>query len=404
MITALIQALDAVVFGQPHFFLLFFVYVWTIWLIKSVVSRFYREAEAEYATTASVVIPVFREDYSILDAVLSSVATNSPYEVIVVPNGPQDDVIVAIARRYATKVVCLPSPDKRNALAAGILEAGGDTIVIVDSDTTWETNTLAELLKPFADPRVCGVTTHQRISDPNRNLVRRFCDWMEDIRFTWSTPAQSVFGAVGCLPGRTIAFRRCFVLGVLEEFLNERCLGARLVTGDDRSLTNFALKQGWRTVYQRSSRVHTDCPNTWGEFAKQQLRWARSSQRETIRQIGWLIRRPFLAFCFLTDILTPFLLIAVLINCGWRLVFSVAHTPILEGTLLTHPLALVAVAAVGSLMSVAFRQIPHLAANPRDIWLLPAFIVVLTLLLTPIRIIGFMTMMAGADWMTRNDD
>ncbi len=81
-------------------------------------------------------------------------------------------------------------------------------MLLVDSDTIWTPGTLSELIKPFIDPTVGGVTTRQRILDPGRSFLTRWADWLENVRALYSMPAQSVLGTIGCLPGRTIAFRR----------------------------------------------------------------------------------------------------------------------------------------------------------------------------------------------------
>ena len=52
-------------------------------------------------------------------------------------------------------------------------------------------------------------------------------------------PAMSVLGTVGCLPGRTIAFRTAIVRQVMPEFLNQRFLGFVLEVSDDRTLTSL---------------------------------------------------------------------------------------------------------------------------------------------------------------------
>jgi len=38
--------------------------------------------------------------------------------------------------------------------------------------------------------------------------VRRLADWIEHVRYRLTVPAQAMFGQVGCLAGRTIAYRR----------------------------------------------------------------------------------------------------------------------------------------------------------------------------------------------------
>ena len=61
----------------------------------------------------------------------------------------------------------------------------------------------------------------------------------------------------------------------MPEFMGERFLGVFLEVSDDRTLTNLTLKAGYRTVYQATSLVYTDCPTELRKMCKQQLRWAR---------------------------------------------------------------------------------------------------------------------------------
>ena len=183
--------------------------------------------------------------------------------------------------------------------------------MLVDSDTLWTEGTLRELVKPFANRKVGGVTTNQRIVDPHRNVLTRWSDWLENVRVQYSMPAMSVLGQVGCLPGRTIAFRKFILEEAMDPFLNEKFMGVFLEVSDDRTLTNLCLKQGYRTVYQSTSCVLTDTPVGMRKLAKQQLRWARGSQYNTLRMLPWMLKNaPVLALFYVTDIIMPFLLLA----------------------------------------------------------------------------------------------
>ena len=104
----------------------------------------------------------------------------------------------------------VPKAGKRAAIAAGLAasDPSTDVVVVLDSDTVWAPGALAEMLRPFADARVGGVTPRQAIFDVGDDPVRRLADWIEDLRYLLTVPAQSVFGQVGCLAGRTIAYRR----------------------------------------------------------------------------------------------------------------------------------------------------------------------------------------------------
>jgi hyaluronan synthase len=223
--------------------------------------------------------------------------------------------------------------------------------------------------------------------------VRRLADWIEDLRYHLTVPAQAVFGQVGCLAGRTIAYRRKAFEPAVEKLVRQTVLGVRLQVGDDRVLTNELLRNGWRTAYQSTALVLTDAPSNWRTFWQQQLRWARSSQRETLLSLRWLWRRPVALACFLTDIVTPFALYCVM-------AVAVANA------LTTGPGPALPVAPelvlgyLGMVTSIGIRQISHFRRLPHDLRRLPVFVLQLTFLMVPIRIAAFGTMLHQR-WGTR---
>jgi hyaluronan synthase len=240
-------------------FLAFFVYVWALWAAKALTALRYRPSVAEPGgLTTTVIVPVYRERAGVLRRALASVRANLPTEVITVVDGG-DAEMAAIAGEFSDRVLRIPKSGKRDAIAAGLRESdpSTDVVIVLDSDTSWEPGALRELLRPFADPRVGGVTPRQAIFDPRANSVRRLADWLEDLRYHAVVPAQSVFGQVGCLAGRTIAYRRTAFESAVERLVRQTVLGVRQDVGDDRVLTNELLRNGWRTVYQSTALVLT---------------------------------------------------------------------------------------------------------------------------------------------------
>ena len=230
-------------------------------------------------------------------------------------------------------------------------------------------------------------------------MLTRWADWMESVRNHYSMPAMSVLGTVGCLPGRTIAFRRQVLADAMPEFMGARFLGVFLEVSDDRTLTNLCLKQGFRTVYP-------DAPTNWRKMAKQQFRWSRGSQYNTLRMLPWMLRNSrTLAFFYICDILLPFLLICTLTSWAFRL--SAAHTPDLFVGFIGHygrAVGLVLVLGLTlamSALSSAIRQSRHLAQRPDDFLRLPAYILISTFFLMPIRLYGFVRMAHAGGWGTR---
>jgi hyaluronan synthase len=382
----------------PTLYMGFFAYVWLVWGAKALGARRYRPSSAcPRAMRTSVIVPVYDEPENIFRRALASVVANEPSELIAVVDGG-DASVAQVAAEYCDQVLRIPKAGKRAAIAAGlrISDPATEVVVVLDSDTVWAPGALGELLRPFADPAVGGVTPRQAVFEPGGNPVRRLADWIEDVRYHLTVPAQSVFGQVGCLAGRTIAYRRTAFEPAVERLVAQTVLGVRQHVGDDRVLTNELLRNGWRTVYQSTALVETDAPSDWPRFWRQQLRWGRSSQRETLLSLPWLWRRPVACACFAADIVTPFALYAVV---G----LAVAHGLRGDAGPAGLPLALeLPLAYAGMLVSIGLRQIPRLRRAPQDLRRLPLFVLQITFVMVPVRIAAFATMFHQG-WNTRSD-
>jgi hyaluronan synthase len=394
--------------AELYLFTVFSALVWALWLLKVGLSRRYRPWVAEHHETTSVIVPVVDEPLDLFRDVLTRVTEQQPDEVIVVINGARNPGLEQVCDEFAPLVrwVHTPIPGKRNAVKIGTEMSKHDITVLLDSDTVWTPGTLSELVKPFADANVGGVTTRQRILEPTRSWITRWADWLENSRSLYSMPAQSVLGQVGCLPGRTIAFRRHILMEVMHDFMTQRFMGVFLEVSDDRTLTNLTLKQGYRTVYQHTSLVYTDAPLQVKKLFKQQLRWARGSQYNTLRMLPWMLgHAPVLSIFFLADIILPFLLVGTIAGWVYRSV-SGTGVNLHEAMLETYGAQagwfwVIALMVVSSVLSMAIRQIRHLQEVPGDFFRLPIFIIVSTFFLMPVRLLGFLRMAHASGWGTR---
>ena len=384
--------------GAPSLFMVFFAYVWALWAAKALAARRYRPATSSPGDLAtSVIVPVYNEPEALFRRVLASVVANGPTEVIVVVDGG-DPAVARVAAEYCDRVLSIPKSGKRAAIDTGLSASDPETdvVIVLDSDTVWAPDALQEMLRPFADPRVGGVTPRQAIFDAATNPVRRLANWMEDIRYHLTVPAQSVFGQVGCLAGRTIAYRRTAFEPAVERLVSQTVLGVAQHVGDDRVLTSELLRAGWRTVYQSTALVETDAPSEWRRFWRQQLRWGRSSQRETLLSLRWLWRRPVAFASFATDILTPFALYAVV---G----LAIAHGLRGDAGVTGAPMAVeLPLGYLGMLASIGVRQAGHVRRFPRDLARLPLFVLQITFIMVPIRIAAFATMFHQG-WTSRSE-
>ena len=396
--------------GHLYLFSVFVLLTWLVWIFKVQLSRRYRPWRNDFSATTSVVIPVVDEPLALFRDVLRRIVQQAPTEIVVVINGPQNPDLQRVCEEFGSKVrwKWTPVAGKRNAVRVGVKVTRGDIVVLVDSDTIWTRSTLRELVKPFAERDIGGVTTRQRILDPKRCFLTRWADWMENSRALYSMPAQSVLGTVGCLPGRTIAFRRDVLESSMREFMTARFLGIFLEVSDDRTLTNLALKRGYRTVYQSTSLVFTDAPVHYKKMMKQQLRWSRGSQYNTLRMLPWMLKNaPMLAFFFVSDIVMPWLLLTVIAAWGLRVATGNGenlYVGLLElpGRAFTLP-AIVVITVLLSTLSMTLRQLRHIEQQPSDLLWMPLYIVFSTLFLMPLRAYGFLRLGHIGSWGTRSD-
>jgi cellulose synthase/poly-beta-1,6-N-acetylglucosamine synthase-like glycosyltransferase len=369
---------------------------WSVWLLRFTLSRIYRPVPPGFKATTSVVVPSYREDPAILDRCLTSWLAENPTEVIVVPDVEDVEVIDLLSRRAAVdnRLVVVPfrHKGKRSALGVGIRQAKSEILVLADSDTMWLPGLLPAVLAPFKDSKVGGVGTRQNVYQPKTSVWRGVADWMIDVRYLDYVRAQSRRGAVACLSGRTVAYRRSVVIPVLEHLEDEFFLGRRCVAGDDGRLTWLVLGSGYKTVYQSTARALSMFPDTGAAFLKQRLRWSRNSYRCYLTAMwkGWLWRQPFV--CILS-------------------VLQVSLTPLTMGFAMTylaiwvlHPDPYVSVIAVAWLLTGrGIRGISHLMQRPGDIWLLPLVATMTIVVALPVKTYAFITMNTHG-WLTRRSD
>jgi hyaluronan synthase len=239
--------------------------------------------------TVTMAVAVKNEEANIastLDSLFQSAYPAHLFEVIVVDDGSTDktwEELKAAQKRYPRLRAFRfgVNKGKRHAMALGAQQASGDILIYVDSDTCVEKESVYRLVQPFVDSTIGAVAGHiQVIVQPNWILSK-----MERVRYFVShrviKACESMFGAVTCCSGAFSAYRREAVLRVMPQWLNQMFLGTRATFGDDRSLTNFILRD-FRVVFHNDAVSWTYAPETWPKFFRQQLRWKKSWTRETI--------------------------------------------------------------------------------------------------------------------------
>ncbi|CAN5681313.1 hypothetical protein BH10CHL1_BH10CHL1_35990 [soil metagenome] len=302
---------------------------WSIWLFRKTIGLFYRPQPATgYMTTTSMVIPVYNENPDVFRLALRSWLANRPTELIAVIDH-SDEQCIQIFKEFQQgrveyafwdtklELIITKKPGKRPALVDGILVATGEIVFLVDSDTIWAEDVLVNSVAPFEDPKVGGVTIRQNVWQPS-SVAQRVFDVYLDIRYSDEVRYLTAFGdVITCLSGRTAVYRRSAVTPLLDDLMNEKFMGQKVISGDDKCLTLLLQANHWKVRYQENARVYTPGFGVFGGFQKQRLRWARNSWRSDFKALfsSWAWRKPFFIFHLIDRLFQPFTTLIAPIYC-----------------------------------------------------------------------------------------
>jgi hyaluronan synthase len=270
-----------------------FFYVYSVTLLAYLVSRFFiswrhrSPVLGNYTPTVSIIISVRNEENAIARTVETCYRTDYPEqkrEVLVVDDGSSDGtprVLKELQRRYPDLKICtLPPTGKRAAMAEGVLKSSGEIIIFVDSDTFLFPDALRHIVCGFEDPTLGASAGYTEVENANANALTGLQEVRYYVSYRLLKSSESLFNCVTCCPGCLSAYRRKYVLEVLEPWFHQTFLGVPATFGDDRSLTNFILRK-YRVIYNDLAVASTLVPETWGHYMRQQLRWKKSWLRET---------------------------------------------------------------------------------------------------------------------------
>jgi cellulose synthase/poly-beta-1,6-N-acetylglucosamine synthase-like glycosyltransferase len=237
-------------------------------------------------------------------------------------------------------------------------------VALVDSDTIWGHNIRDNLLAPFQYAMIGGVTTLQHPIERN-SIWQKMTDVFWDMRNYYDLPSQTAMAkALTCLSGRTSLYRRQIILPKLNEFLNEILFGRKKESGEDKCLTRLVQKDGWKTYYQSNAVVFSSAALDFKTFWNQRIRWSRNSHNSDIISLwdGWAWKNPYLAFYMIDRFIT---------------IFTLFFGPIFFSISLYLNDWVVALSIVALwIFGRGIKIIPHLRRHPKDIYLLPVYVVI----------------------------
>lgn len=298
----------------------------TFLLTRYLFGSFYRSIpiNPNFTPSVTIVIPCFNEEKWIKKTILSCVNQDYPIEkldVIVVDDCSNDHSVEKIKdvihdlhaetgydlEKRVSYYVQPANMGKREALAVGAKLAKNELLVFVDSDSFLDPFAIRNLVQPFQDKKMGGVSGRTDVANTYTNALTKMQSVRYYIAFRILKAAEGLFDAVTCLSGPLSCYRKDLVLKHSNAWLNQKFLGQKATFGDDRSMTNFILRSH-RTGYQDTAICSTIVPNTYRIFLRQQMRWKRSWLRESLIAAMFMWKKePFMALSFYMGLVVPML-------------------------------------------------------------------------------------------------
>lgn len=293
----------------------------------------------------TVVVPVY-EPPPAFKANIISLLVNNPAKILIVADVTcvtkvqtiidslleEASDIVGQSSTDRVRVVPESRPGKRAALSTGLRHVQTRLTCFVDDDCQWCSESyLTELIKPFDNRTIGGVGCKQIMrpseSDPSQeggepilckaNILEVMADFRLSVRYIDLMATTAVDRGASCISGRTM----CFLTSAISSeefhhaFMNESLAGIHLLSGDDKFLTRYIIKKGYKTYHQLQPgcMLTTTFEKGRKKHMSQIIRWSRNTWRSDITAL-FIERKiwsndPFTAFLLFDKLFTPFFLL-----------------------------------------------------------------------------------------------
>jgi glycosyltransferase involved in cell wall biosynthesis len=209
----------------------------------------------------SVIIPAYNASKS-LPACLAALHRQSllPDEIILVDDG-STDTTSSVAQENGARVIQQPHQGPAAARNLGVREACGDMVVFTDADCVPSPSWLAEMVRPFSDPRVTGVKGSYSTSQTQ--VVARLVQCEFEERYD----RQKRFPYVDFIDSYSAAFRTSILrdLGGFDPAFPQ-------ANNEDVELSYRLHKSGCLLVFNRQAVVSHTHPSTWGAYFRVKLK------------------------------------------------------------------------------------------------------------------------------------
>lgn len=320
---------------------IYFGYPALLWIVSRVKPRPVRAGDVHPMVT--FVVAAYNEEKNIAAKIANTLALDYPgqrIELLVVSNGSTDrtNEIVNAYGDPRVQLVALPDPGKMAALNEGAARARGEILVFTDADFLLDRQTLATLVRPFADPEVGGVcgarnTAVQRAGDATGDGEGLYARWDR-----WQKIRESEIGSVFAADGLLYAVRKSLFTPIADPG-----------QADDIAISARVVLQGYRLVFEPRATAYEHAVVEAASEFRRKIRVAGHSVRALLNLRAALFTRGFYSLELLSHKLIRHFIALFLIGLFVSNVFLAASSPFYRLTL-AGQLAIYGLAVTGALV------------------------------------------------------
>ena len=289
---------------------------------------------------ASVVIPAYNAEKTIgrtIDALRKQNYPRQQYEIIVADDGSTDRT-ADVAEEHGAKVFRLKHMGPANARNVGVKHARGPIILFTDADCVPEKDWIKQMMQPFDDSNVVGVSGTYKTLNKDR-LVARFVG----LEIAQRHEAMKNLDKIDFIGTFSAGYRKSVFLK-LHGFSTKY----KKADAEDTDLSYRIDKAGMKMVFQPHAVVAHPHPDTLWKYLKQKYR--RAVWRNMLYWTGHADK------LMTSDSYTPKSLLPQLYLSGFITIFLLAMALLVNPIfyLALIPLSIFVIAALANLDLILF--------------------------------------------------
>jgi len=256
---------------------------------------YYQDIVDSDLPVVTIVVPMHNEEKVAKDVLQQLTTIDYPqdrYEVIPINDHSNDgtrDILDGFAERFPfIKPLHRDSGGrgKPYGLNDAMDMARGDIIVVFDADYIPPAGIVRDIVICFKDPQVGAVMGRVIPKNTATNMLTRLLDLERSGGYQVDQQARHNMKLVPQYGGTVGGFRKNVALylgGFSPHLLTE-----------DTELTFLLLLKGWKVVYANRAECYEESPEDWRVRSRQISRWARGHTQVMLKNLGPVLRSPYL--------------------------------------------------------------------------------------------------------------